>query len=356
MSILKKILYTLLTLLVLVIIGSYLLPRSVKVERSIKINAPESVIFHLVSNLREFNRWSPWHALDPKTRYTYQGDNGVIGSKMFWSSENPAVGKGSQELTALTENKTVKILLDFGDDGVAQSYYNLHRIDENNTTVSWGFTTDLGMNPISRYAGLFLDDWLGPEYDKGLKLLKKVAELEKEKVDFSELKLKIKQVEPLNIIYIEGEGTTDAKNTAKILTDSFRRLSTYLDLTLASQSSEPLAITTLWDKKNNRWGYKIAIPYTGELTYSGDVEIDPDVENNKLPHYGIKSAQTYAGKVLKVEYVGPYSGMGKIYSKILAYIKANKIEITGDSWEVYISDPQTTAAAELQTDIYFPIK
>lgn len=43
-------------------------------------------------------------------------------------------------------------------------------------TATWGFDTDLGMNPIARYFGLVMDSMLGADYEKGLAKLKQVCE------------------------------------------------------------------------------------------------------------------------------------------------------------------------------------
>ncbi|HFB65074.1 MAG TPA: hypothetical protein ENJ60_05975 [Aeromonadales bacterium] len=356
MTTLKKILFALVILLVLVIVAAYFLPRKVSVERSIEIDAPVAVVYQLVSNLQEFNRWSPWQQRDPDTRYTFTGANGTVGSKMIWQSQKAGVGKGSQEITALKENELVNISLEFSDGARSDSYYHLTALDDNKTRVTWGFSTDLGNNPIARYSGLLFEKWIGPDYEAGLKNLKRVAESEKSKQDYSNLNTEILQFEPLDIIYIEGESSMNPAEMAKVERENFRLLHEYLEQLDASQSGDPLTIMTLWDEQKHRWGYKIALPYSGELKYARDLP-PPDAEVEKQsPQNEIKSGKTYAGKVLKIEYFGPYSGLKDFYKQVYAYIKAKKLEITGHSWEVYVGDPETTEEAELETDIYFPIK
>ena len=44
------------------------------------------------------------------------------------------------------------------------------------TRVTWGFTSNLGSNPVMRWMGLMFDRWIGPDYEQGLANLKKVAE------------------------------------------------------------------------------------------------------------------------------------------------------------------------------------
>jgi hypothetical protein len=48
--------------------------------------------------------------------------------------------------------------------------------DGNGTKVAWSINGDGGMNPIFRWFGLFMDKLVGPDFEAGLKNLKKLAE------------------------------------------------------------------------------------------------------------------------------------------------------------------------------------
>ena len=94
---------------------------------------------------------------------------------MNWSSANPGVGSGSQTITRLEPGRTVETALDFGVQGTANASIDLEPAGAG-TKVTWGFTTDLGFNPIYRYFGLMFDSWIGGDYEKGLAKLKTVVE------------------------------------------------------------------------------------------------------------------------------------------------------------------------------------
>ena len=124
----------------------------------------------VVSDLGEFNEWSPWFELDPDARYTMSGTPGTVGSRLAWASDKREVGAGSQTITGIVPNELVQIELDFEGD-VAQSYYKLAAVD-GGTRVAWGFDTDLGANPYMHYFAVFMDAMLGPLYERGLGQLK----------------------------------------------------------------------------------------------------------------------------------------------------------------------------------------
>lgn len=175
MGILRKSFLVLVGLVVVLVGVGLLLPRQVEVERSIVIAAEADEIFPYINSLEKFNEWSPWGDYDPDTVYTFSGPDTGTGARVDWTSDHANVGDGSQEIIASVENKSVKTELDFGMDGVATAVFLLNRV-ETGTEVTWGFTTEMGMNPIGRYFGLMMDKWVGGDYEKGLAALKVLVE------------------------------------------------------------------------------------------------------------------------------------------------------------------------------------
>lgn len=177
MSPIKRLLLGLALLVGVLAAVSFALPRQVSVARSIEINAPESDIFPYLNNLRQFNRWSPWAARDPKTQYAFTGPRAGKGAGMSWNSEHPQVGKGSQRIVESQQNALVRIALDFGDMGQATAFYRLTPAGAG-TKVTWGFSTDVGVSPLARWMGLMMDRWVGGDYEEGLSRLKSLVESE----------------------------------------------------------------------------------------------------------------------------------------------------------------------------------
>lgn len=175
MKFIKRILVTLLVLIVVLVGVSYLLPGKAEVSRSITINAPAEAIFPYVNSMQETEKWSPWLSRDPETKLSYSGPEAGVGNTLNWSSDNPQVGVGSQEIIESVDNQTVKTALDFGPMGTATALFDLQP-EGGETQVTWGFESDLGMNPMSRWMGLMMDNWVGGDYERGLENLKALVE------------------------------------------------------------------------------------------------------------------------------------------------------------------------------------
>lgn len=177
MKFLKKLFLGLVALVAILVVVSFFLPKEVTVERAITIRADAGTVFGQVNSLKEFHEWSPWSKYDPGMEVSFSGPDEGVGATMTWSSDEPNVGSGRQEITESRPNEYVKTQLDFGDQGTGTADFRLNTDEEaDRTRVTWGFNTDLGYNPIARYMGLMFDKWIGAEYEDGLANLKERVE------------------------------------------------------------------------------------------------------------------------------------------------------------------------------------
>jgi carbon monoxide dehydrogenase subunit G len=174
MTVLKRVIIGLVTLIVLIVLIGFLLPRQVHVERSIVINAPQAQLFEALNSFKRFNEFSPWAALDPNTQYTYEGPESGVGAKMSWVSSDPDLGSGTNEIVESRAPDLIRTKLDFGGQPVEATF--TFTPADGATRVTWGFDGDLGTNPIMRFVGLMFDKWIGSDYEKGLARMKEVME------------------------------------------------------------------------------------------------------------------------------------------------------------------------------------
>ncbi|WP_170360968.1 SRPBCC family protein [Ruegeria arenilitoris] len=175
MRVIKRIFLFLICLVLLLIGVSYLLPGKAIVSRSIIIDAPANAIFPYVNSMQDTEKWSPWLARDPETQLSYSGPEAGVGNILSWSSEHPQVGSGTQEIIESVPDQTVKTALDFGPMGTASASFELAP-EGDQTKVTWGFESDLGINPMARWMGLMMDKWVGGDYEQGLSNLKALVE------------------------------------------------------------------------------------------------------------------------------------------------------------------------------------
>ena len=96
MKILKYLGILILFVLVAALIGMFVMPTEVKIERSITIKAPTEIIWSNIKYFTNFPKWSPWHKKEPNIKVTYSGTDGEVGSEYSWAG-NKDVGTGTQK-------------------------------------------------------------------------------------------------------------------------------------------------------------------------------------------------------------------------------------------------------------------
>ena len=175
MKVVKIVLGIVVVLVVAFVIGGLLLPSGQYVERSAVIEADQADVFALVNDYREFNRWSPWAAIDPEAEYEFSGPAAGVGARMTWRSEEPSVGNGAQEIVASETDTMVRSKLTFeGFDTPSYATFKLEPA-EGGTRVTWAFDANMDTF-LGRYMGLMMEKWVGADYDRGLARLKELAE------------------------------------------------------------------------------------------------------------------------------------------------------------------------------------
>lgn len=153
------------------------LPGHVVVARSMVINAPESIVFPYLNNVRRFGDWSPWASRDPQLTVNYSGPDQGKGATVEWTSSKASVGAGSMEITESNPNRHIDLAVMFnGLEGT--SYYDVAP-SGSGSKVTWGFGYDSGASPLKRWKGLMLDRYVGAEFRDGLQKLKDKVELER---------------------------------------------------------------------------------------------------------------------------------------------------------------------------------
>ncbi len=174
MKLLKVVIYAIVGIVTLFLIVALFLPSHVRVERSIVIEKPTATVYNLIIDFSNYEKWNPWSKTDPEAEGTLEGLPGKPGQK--WSWDGDIVGKGSITLKEAIPNKMIKSELRFIEpfEAVSWDIWNFSPTN-GGTKVVWANEADLDF-PVGRYFGLFYDGMIGPDFEKGLKNLKNLAE------------------------------------------------------------------------------------------------------------------------------------------------------------------------------------
>lgn len=152
-------------------------PSEFRVERTASINAPASVVFAKINDLREWKTWDPWAALDPNQQVTFEGPAAGQGAIVRWSSENKDVGTGVATITESAAPESIKVDLELLKP-YAGKYDMAFALKDTGgaTDVTWSMSGEKGFVQKAMSLVFNCEQMAGDQFEKGLALLKTQAE------------------------------------------------------------------------------------------------------------------------------------------------------------------------------------
>lgn len=146
------------------------------VERSVTIQAPPERVYDQVADFHHWTAWSPWEGLDPDLRRTYSGAESGTGAVYAWSG-NRRAGQGRMQIVEADRASRVRIALAFEKPFKARNDTVFTIVPSGSgTRVTWWMSGKQTL--MTKVMGIFksMEDFLGPDFDRGLARLKAVAE------------------------------------------------------------------------------------------------------------------------------------------------------------------------------------
>ncbi|WP_298975886.1 SRPBCC family protein [uncultured Roseobacter sp.] len=151
-------------------VATLALPRHVSIERSAMIEATPEAVIDLAASNTGYQTFNPYKDLDPNLQVQMFGPATGVGSGFSFEGKD---GAGQQTVAAVTEEQVV-FDLDLGPLGQPTQAISAVAVD-GATEVTWSMDMDLGMNPVFRVMGLFMDGMIGPNFELGLANIADVA-------------------------------------------------------------------------------------------------------------------------------------------------------------------------------------
>jgi effector-binding domain-containing protein len=331
---LKKILYVILGVVLLLVVIGFLLPGKFEISRTVKVNAPAAYSFEEVDQLENWNNWSYWNTLDTTMRITYGEKRSGEGASYSWTGEE--VGNGKILITESIPHKSIKTDLDFMENGIAKSWYTFEP-DGDSTSVTMGFSTDFGMNPFMRLMGATMFE---SEMDKAFTHnLQKIKELAENKPKFS-VNITEEKVQPISYIGISHTMSPKDPNAVSVqMMKMYTELFAVLKKAKVEVNGHPFALFPNYTSES--MDMVCAVPVAADA---------------KLPAK-YKVMQTTEGMAVKAVHTGSYNNLEATHNQIDKYMGFKKYELNGAPWEVYVTDPEMEKdTAKWITEIYYPIK
>jgi effector-binding domain-containing protein len=300
--------------------ASVFIPAKYTIERTETLNAPVDIVFEQVSHFKNWEKWSPWKEKDPEMKALFGPNDGKTGSYWLWKSSS---GDGRMTSTNIIDQKEINYHLSYSKPYPSESDGSIKlEAQDNMTKVTW---TMEGSNPFHlRVLNLLMDKKIGPDFEKGLQLLKVIAEKEASIFQNEYYGYRIKETRfggskigfVRETVLFEEMDEFFTKNYAKIKEEAtncgFR-----ID-------GEPMALFYRWDYTNTVANIAAAIPIMGDSTLGNDCEM----------------MQLQPQQALLLNYYGGYKSSANAYKALDNYVRNKKLRTQKPVIEEYIIGPK----------------
>lgn len=337
MKIIKGILVAIVVMVVIITVVGFLSPSHIRVERSVVINAPSEAVHDQVNNLKNWNNWSPWYKMDTAMKIEYNGTDAGVGASYKWISENKNVGTGDMTIIASSKD-SISSAMNFMDGGVATAKFTFAGSDSG-TSVTWSMEMDMGMNPVKRVFGLFMDKMLGPDFEKGLESLKQYTESVPAK---PASQFVVMEEDAAERVYIFIKDSLSWDSIQSFYAKNFKAIGEAIGKAKLEIAGPPTGLYFKWDETNHSAVMAAAMPVKGD---------------SKTKVKGFETMVVPAGKNLHIAHRGGYSTLGNAHMEMDVYMKEKNLLQGIPVIEEYATDPGTEPdSTKWLTNVFYLVK
>lgn len=314
-------------------------PNSFEVTRERTIEAPATVIYNDLIELKNWERWSPWMEKNPKTKITYGPiTNGVDGS-FSWEDKD---GIGHIKTLAASPFSSIQQTMQFDDYEPSIINWAFSPTPTGETKVTWqmkGENIPFMFKIYGAFTGGF-DNMIGPDFERGLEKLDSVIV-----TDIKKYSITIEGVtEHGGGFYLYNTASCKIDEMEMKMREMLPKVLNYASANAITMAGPPFINYMKWDTENNAAIFTSCVPTTSRVITTGSDILTGQME----PFRAVKA-------VLK----GDYSNLKEAWEKAMAYISEQGLEATenGPKLEVYVTDPvDHYNPADWVTEIYIAIK
>ena len=299
------------------------------VSKSIRIAAPVQQVYDLVRDFKSWPQWSPWLIAEPSAKLSYSDD----GRGYTW--DGSITGSGEMEITGGDPPWSIHYRLTFLKPWKSVNKTDFFLAEHDGTTeLTWNMEGTLPW--FMFWMKGMMSAWIGADYDRGLKMLKDLAE---SGAVPSKLEFMGKQ-KAGGFKYVGVRSTCSIRDIGPAMERSFAKLMAWMEASGATPTGAPFSIMHRWDPAKGTADCTVAVPTdaaaTGEMT-AGEIP--------SCTAYVVKHTGSY-------RHLGNAWAAGMMHGRAKRFAADKKVPM----FEIYDNDPTVTPEGELVTRIHLPAK
>lgn len=308
------------------------------VERTITISKPAANVYGIISDLGQWNVWSPWMHSEPTAKTVLSGKAQQVGQNQSWDGE--VIGSGKMTIEQLETNQKVHIKLEFFTPwkSVSSVTFSIQSEGADKTKVSWVMNGSIPW--FMFFFKNMMVSYMSYDFDRGLGMLKEYAETGT--VTSKSIYQGQKSQQSFQVTGITN--TCAISDLSKCMQSDYNQMTQMMQKGELTQPKKAMAIYHKFDIP------KGVCEYTAAYVY--------DAEQNVKTPAGFEVKKVSPHKALVVDHYGPYRHLGNPWSMAMSYQRGKKMKLRKDvpMYEIYVTMPDGRPEKDIHTQILMPVK
>jgi predicted transcriptional regulator YdeE len=305
------------------------------VHRSTVINDTPENVFAKVADFGTWPIWSPWLCAEPDAQVTIPEDASSVGAVYSWKGE--IVGEGEIEHMQLQSPRLVENEIRFVKPFKSKSDVSFDfEPSGDGTKVTWHMK---GSMPWFLFWMIpQMEVFIGMDYERGLKMLKEWVE-----TGTILSKTSIRGVESVGPLRMAGiRKTCSIKEIGPSMKDAFCEAEAAFRQANLPIEREGISVYHYFDMKAGTFEYT-----AGWVLPDSAGEVPAELATWSIPTV----------QALRVDHVGSYGNVGNAWSAAHQFARYKKLKQSKvGTFEIYRNDPGESDPADLESEIYLPLK
>ena len=339
MKAVKLLLKVLAGIVALILIAGLVQPRHFESEYSTTIDVPKQAVFEKINNLKSWEEWGPWKAIDSTMAVTYGEKMEGPGASYSWVGDKKLTGSGKLTISESTPFSQVKTTMEFGGRGKGEGWFRLEDGDNSTTTAFWGMAYDVPypFNAFSIFRSETEQKKMDGMFNSGLANLKTLCESEANTT--GNFDIQTVDFPGRAFLVIRDKVKIGNDEMAQFFARNFGAIGGMLGNKGMEMAGHPSGLFYTWNAESNVADMAAGMPILNGKSLAGG-----NIEYVELP----------PGKALLIDYYGPYQGVGDAHAAMENYLKVHNMTPKIPSLEEYVTDPGTEPdSTKWLTKVYY---
>lgn len=174
MNIWQKIISSLLALILIFIMISFLLPSKIQIQTKTTIQAPHEIVHRQITHPRHWYNWIAWFQHSGSLDLKFEGYPTGAGSVIIWKNANNF--PDGQVLIYKISFDSIYTFLNIHRVGFGNLNFSVKSIKPNVTELDCSYSVETGFNPFQRYFVFFNQKKLESQITNSISELKIISE------------------------------------------------------------------------------------------------------------------------------------------------------------------------------------